>query len=299
MKRLLLLVGFSVALLTLAGCGFYAPGVSEAVAVTQSASEAEVAALPPADTSIPTFAFDAADYSYSGPETVAEGWVNVKLTNIGAEPHHLQFIRLNDGVTLEAFKAALAEGEGPALAMGRQVGGVGALAPALSAEATLNLPAGEYAILCFIPSAADGVAHHAKGMVQGLTVRAPAATTEAPTTELTATLQDFTINMPDTIAAGLSTIRIVNNGPEPHELNFLRLEDGRTMDDLVAWLTERSGPPPFAPVGGMNGLDSGQEGFVTFDFRPGTYVAICNIPSPTNQGTPHSALGMTLPISVK
>jgi hypothetical protein len=41
----------------------------------------------------------------------------VILTNTGAEPHHIQFLRLNDGVSFEQFQEALALGEGPALAL--------------------------------------------------------------------------------------------------------------------------------------------------------------------------------------
>ncbi len=100
---------------------------------------------------LPEIKIDAADFSYVAPETVNAGWVRVILINSGQEPHHVQFLRLNDGVTVNQFEEALKQAEGPALALTKQVGGVGAIHPGGTAQAVLNLPAGEYIILCLIP----------------------------------------------------------------------------------------------------------------------------------------------------
>ena len=50
--------------------------------------------------------------------------------------------------------------------------GVGAVHPGGTANAVLNLTAGEYVILCLIPSPSDGMAHHAKGMIRRMKVEA-------------------------------------------------------------------------------------------------------------------------------
>jgi hypothetical protein len=246
------------------------------------------------DTSaLPEIAIDAADYSYTAPDAIPEGWVRVKLTNSGQEPHHVQFLRLNDGVTLDQFEEALKQGEGPAMAMVRQMGGVGAIAPSLSAQAVLNLPAGEYVILCLVPSPSDHIAHHAKGMIKGITVQpANGAAAIEPKADLMVHMQDFAYDMPDTLPAGPLAIQVINNGPEAHELNIMRLADGKTADDVLRYLGAPDSPPPFTPVGGMNGLDKGLSGFAELNLTPGEYVAICNIPSPAAEGHPHFALGM-------
>ena len=236
---------------------------------------------------------DAADFSYTAPETVSAGWVRVTLTNSGQEPHHVQFLRLNDGVTAQQFEEALKQGEGPALAMTQQMGGVGAVAPGGSAQAVINLTAGDYVILCLIPSPGDQLPHHAKGMVKTLTVLPySSSSSNEPAADLTVRLKDYTFDLPESLATGPMTIKVVNDGPEPHEFNLLRLADGMTLVDVVQFLTAPSGPPPFTPVGGMNGLGVGISGYVEFDFQPGTYVAICNIPSPKAEGHPHFTLGM-------
>lgn len=251
--------------------------------------------------SMPEITVDAADFSYSSPESLTEGWTRVILTNSGSEPHHVQFLRLNDGVTEEQFNEALMQGEGPALALVKQVGGVGAVYPGGKAQAVLNLPAGNYVILCFIPSPSDGAPHLAKGMVMTLTVeKASSETAAEPTADLSVTLKDFMFDMPAELPAGKTVIKVTNEGPEPHEFNILRLEDGKTVGDVQAFLSgEAGGPPPFAPVGGVNGLDVGYTGYAELDLQPGTYVAICNIPSPNAQGAPHFALGMVMEFTVK
>lgn len=260
---------------------------------TVAPSPTEAPTQPPTPAEIPEIKIDAADYSYNAPETVSAGWTRIILTNSGAEPHHVQFLHLNDGVTVPQFEEALKQAEGPALALTRQVGGVGAIHPGGTASAVLNLPAGEYVILCFIPSPADGVAHHAKGMVKSLIVSPAAGAVAAePKADLTIHLKDFVYEMPNTLPTGPQTIQVINDGPEPHELNLLRLEEGKTLNDVIQFLNGAGGPPPFAPVGGMNGLDAGLTGYAEINLAPGKYIAICNIPSPQHQGNPHFSLGM-------
>jgi hypothetical protein len=242
---------------------------------------------------LPEIEIDAKDYSYAAPETLTAGWVRVILTNSGKEPHHVQFLRLNDGVTAQQFEDALKQAEGPALAMTKQVGGVGAVHPGGTASAVLNLPAGDYVILCLIPSASDHVAHHAKGMIMSLTVKpGNEAAAAEPRAGMTIHMKDFSYDLPSTLPAGKYMIKVVNDGPEPHELNILQLAEGKTLDDVTNFLGGAGGPPPFTPVGGMNGLDVGVTGYAELDLQPGNYVAICNIPSPKAEGHPHFTLGM-------
>lgn len=251
-------------------------------------------------TYLPELRISAMDYSYRAPLKVRSGWTRVVLTNKGTEPHHVQFLRLNDGVTVDQFEAALQQGEGPALAMTQQVGGVGAIHPGGTASAVIDLAPGEYVLLCLIPSPSDHTAHHTKGMIRGLTVQDADGHGVEPTAGLTVDLKDFVFDMPGTLAAGPLTVQVLNNGPEPHEFNILQLAEGKTAGDVMAFLTgEAGGPPPFTPVGGMNGLDAGVTGYAELDLTPGQYVAICNIPSPKAEGHPHFALGMIKEFTVE
>lgn len=241
---------------------------------------------------LPEIKVNAADYSYIAPLNIRSGWTRVILTNTGAEPHHVQFLRLNDGVKAEQFEEALKQGEGPALALTQQIGGVGAVHPGGTASAVLNLTAGEYVILCLIPSPSDGLAHHAKGMIRRMTVNDADGHGMEPAADLAVNLKDFTFDMPASLAAGPLTLKVTNEGPEPHEFNILKLDEGKTAADVMSFLGGAGGPPPFTPVGGVNGIDQGGIEYAELDLAPGNYVAICNIPSPKAEGHPHFTLGM-------
>lgn len=283
---------FVWALVILSACSPAAPTAAPTMPAT-SLPETVVKEQEPVEISIPEVKIEAADYSYSGPETIQEGWTRVILTNSGQEPHHVQFLRLNDGVTLQQFEEALKQGEGPALAMTKQVGGVGAIHPGGTASAVINLPAGKYVILCFIPSPDDHVAHVAKGMVASLDVQTGENTPAEPSGDFSVHMKDYSFDLPEVLPSGPLTIQVINDGPEPHELNIIRLEDGKNASDVLAFLSgEAGGPPPFTPVGGINGLDTGVTGYAEINFEPGNYAAICNIPSPKAEGHPHFTLGM-------
>ena len=296
MKKIFVFVTLVLVFALQAACS---PVVPAAVPVAAAPKPTGAPTQPVVAVAIPEIKVDAADFTYAAPETINAGWVRVILTNSGAEPHHVQFLRLNDGVTVQQFEAALKQAEGPALALTKQLGGVGAFHPGGSASAVLNLPAGQYVILCLIPSPGDHVAHHTKGMIKSLTVRAASGVSAAePKAGMTVHLKDFSFDMPGSLPAGSLTIRVINDGPEPHELNILRLADGKTLEDVTRFLNGAGGPPPFAPVGGMNGLDVGVTGYAEVNLGSGKYVAICNIPSPKAQGHPHFDLGMIKEFSV-
>ena len=204
----------------LTACGSAAPTVAPINPTDVPATEpVEVAG------SIPEVKIEAADISFTIPETISAGWVRIILTNSGTEPHHIQFLRLNDGVTADQFMEALNQAVGPALAMVTEVGGVAPIHPGGSASAVLNLPVGDYVVLCFITSPSDQMPHLAKGMFKSLKVEASASVAAEPSAGLTVHLKDFQFDMPDSLPAAALTVEVINDGPESHEFNIHRLED--------------------------------------------------------------------------
>lgn len=244
--------------------------------------------------------FDAADFAFTTPDTIQAGLVSLVMRNTGREPHHGQLLRLNTGVTLDQFMAALQQGEGPALALVSLEGGTGAVGPNAASEVTLDLKDGLYVMVCFIPSP-DGVPHLAKGMVKPIQVTPPAAVAAAqPSARETLAMKDFAFDMPDVLPAGRNTFRIVSAGPtQPHELQFARLQPGKTDRDVIQfWTAPPSGPPPYQTLGGMQGLAPNSVGWATVDLSPGSYAAICVIPEPAS-GKRHVELGMIKPFTVR
>ena len=53
---------------------------------------------------------------------------------------------------------------------------------------------------------------------------------------VTVTASDFKFDAPDTIAAGLTTIRLVNKGPGLHHVVLVRADEGTTSADVMAAL---------------------------------------------------------------
>ncbi len=245
---------------------------------------------------IRTVEIDASEYAFSAPDTLPAGLVTIRLVNHGHEPHHGQLLRLNDGVTFGQFASAMQqEGEG-ALRLVSAEGGPGTIDPHGSSQVTLNLKPGTYALVCLIPGP-DGVPHLARGMVTQLEVTPPGATANEPTTQGTFTLKDFSIDMPATLPIGSSTYRVVNQGPQIHELNVVKLQPGKTAEDVLAWDTAPAGPPPYAAVGGINAFSVDGSGSMTLDLQPGTYLALCRVPDPAS-GVPHTHLGMVKQFTV-
>jgi hypothetical protein len=258
---------------------------------------------------IPGVAIGAADYSFTAPDSIAGGLVRVAMTNTGKEGHHTQFARLNDGVTLQQFQAALPKGEAAAIPLITFQGGSPPIEAGGKTDGVMDLPAGQYVLLCFIPSP-DGVPHLAKGMVKPLTVTAaPAKRPAKPAVKGTVELVDFAFaTLPDSITTGKATLAVANKGKEPHEMVVVKAK-GVPAAQLQPILSQivgappgspaPSGPPPFEWAGGFQVIMPGATGWATLDLRAGEYALVCFVPSPASQGKRHLALGMFRPFTVK
>ncbi|HMQ51839.1 MAG TPA: hypothetical protein PKE64_17195 [Anaerolineae bacterium] len=248
---------------------------------------------------IPEITIKATDFSFEAPAQIEAGLVKLNLVNEGQEPHHAQLVRLNEGVTLAQFQAALQQGPEAAFPLLAFVGGPGLVDPGLSSQVTLDLVPGQYVLLCFIPSH-DGVPHLAKGMVRPLEVVARTEQVEVanPQADLIVKMVDFAYVLPAEIKAGRQVWQIVNEGPQPHEIMLVKLAEGKSMADLQAFLQSPHGAPPFSQIGGFQGINAGASGWLNLDLTPGEYAAVCHIPDPAS-GHAHSELGMVRAFSVK
>lgn len=97
---------------------------------------------------------------------------------------------------------------------------------------------------------------------------------------------------PDSLPGGQTTVRLRNKGKEAHQLQFLKLEEGKSPADLAAALKASNGSvPPWAKhMGGPNGVSTGKVTEATLYLEPGTYVIICGMPGKNHQT--HAMLGM-------
>ncbi len=117
-----------------------------------------------------------ADYNFLGVESLSAGSTTLEVLNGGPQTHEMYVVKLNNGYTADQLKADMAaEANGGTPPAGappfEDAGGIGALAVNTTGYVTLNLSAGNYAFLCFIPDINKGVPHASLGMVKGITVK--------------------------------------------------------------------------------------------------------------------------------
>ena len=99
-------------------------------------------------------AYTAADYHFIGSQFLPSGMTELTLANDGMELHHEQLLSLPEGMTADDLIAGLMSGEeGPPPTVLDAAGGVGALNPGLSGSVILDLAAGNYVMVCFVPNA--------------------------------------------------------------------------------------------------------------------------------------------------
>jgi uncharacterized cupredoxin-like copper-binding protein len=120
----------------------------------------------------------------------------------------------------------------------------------------------------------------------------------SPPAVVTITATDYAFGAPDTIAAGLTTFRLVNNGREPHQAVIFGAP-GKTFAELEAaaaptqssaewWKAFLKLEPTFP--GGPGVVLGGDSSVITANLAPGNYEIVCFIPSP--DGTEHVKKGM-------
>ena len=109
------------------------------------------------------------DYTFGLDGALAAGRRTVRVENRAAQAHEVLFVQLAPGKTGHDVLAWLEARQGPP--PGRPIGGTVGLAKGEVNYVTANFPAGEYALICFLPDAKDGKPHFVHGMMQHVTVR--------------------------------------------------------------------------------------------------------------------------------
>jgi len=253
---------------------------------------------------VPVITVHAKEFAFTAPATIAPGPTSFRLVNDGKELHHLTVMKLEQGKTLKDLEAAM-KNPGPPPNWLVSVGGPNAAAPGGSVEATLNLEAGNYILACFIPSPGSDTPHMMKGMIKPLTVaggvsQAGGTFVEEPKAEIHLDVKDYGFVFSKPLTAGKHVIHVMNDGPQEHEVIFVKLNPGKHIADVVKYVEtdKMKGPPPSAIVDGMSGLAKGRTGTFTANLTPGTYGLFCMAPD-VKDGKSHADHGMTAEFVVK
>jgi hypothetical protein len=118
-----------------------------------------------------------------------------------------------------------------------------------------------------------------------------------PANVVTVVARDYAFQAPATVPAGLTTFLLANRGHELHMMGLTKLEDGKSIPELLAILTKNQPQPAWAvDLGGPNAVSPGDTSNSTVILPAGHYVLICWIPGA--DGAMHVMKGMLAPLEV-
>ncbi|MBF6592111.1 MAG: hypothetical protein IVW57_16500 [Ktedonobacterales bacterium] len=242
-------------------------------------------------------------FSFSMPNAVHAGRVEVKLVNAGTVDHEAQLFRLKPGVSESDFleelrqvfattnPAVVAQKMRNLLTHASGAGGSAAIPAGASQEVIENLMPGRYVAAC-LETTPQGVPHFELGMRAMFTVFGEDEFT-APASRGTIVETDYSIQMPAAIRESQPLTLRVSVADQTHEVQIMSVPTGTTRQQLLNCFQGKActlaGPP--MNVGGAAGLAPGRSQWVELRLKPGTYAAVCFIPD-VRRGLPHALLGM-------
>ncbi|MGH7580334.1 MAG: hypothetical protein ACREM9_09200, partial [Gemmatimonadales bacterium] len=123
------------------------------------ASSAAAAAEPEADVTVTLV-----DYDFQLSQPLTSGKHTIRVENAAAQPHEIAIVRLNPGKKPADYTAWGMKQVGPP--PGTIHGGVSGIMPGDRVFIKVDLPPGEYGLLCFLPDKKDGKPHFVHGMAK-------------------------------------------------------------------------------------------------------------------------------------
>jgi hypothetical protein len=230
------------------------------------------------------FRIIATDAGFDAPKSVAAGLRHIIFENHGAKIHEAMLVKLPQGMSANDYAAAVKGGSlFPVGAL--DYSGPGLTSPGLSAEMWLKVDPGQYVLICW---------NHAKTVsVHSFTVSDTVANDEVPQEDVVLKLVDYRFELEGNLHKGEQVIRVETPGPAMHEVDFYRLHEGKTVNDLKRWAKE--GLPDPAPADALGGaVDSHDLKRIVWlrkNFSPGRYALHCQMPV-TNTELTHADVGM-------
>ena len=119
----------------------------------------------------------------------------------------------------------------------------------------------------------------------------------APARTLDVTAHEYSFEAPDSMPAGVVTVRLVNRGRKAHQLTIARLDDTSSLDRVMRSLIAnkvRTGGIRW--VGGVESAIPGESGETTLPLASGRYVLVCAYAG--DNGLAHMSLGMIRPLLI-
>lgn len=105
-------------------------------------------------------------------------------------------------------------------------------------------------------------------------------------------MKDFAFDLPADVAGGTNLWKVSNTGTQPHVADFYRLLPGRTMEDLIAYLSGEGGQQPYDKTESISMVSAGETVYLPVNFESGNWVALCFVPDMDNPDLSHVMEGM-------
>lgn len=243
-------------------------------ALVLAASTSHVADDPPPP--LPGHVVDVAagEYFFRAPDSIPAGLTTFRLRSLGGG-HGAWVVRLDRGHGVAELVAA--ERAGVKTPWAHNLGGPAFPARNGSANATLVLEPGEYALICYVEGRETrGVPHYQLGMFHRLVVLPSPRTPGAlPRPDVVVTMVDSAFRFSAPLRAGRRVIRVVNAGTVGHEFKLLRVLPGHTGAESLAWKPGSGAPPADEEFASVATLPPGGAVTTTLVLDAGEYTLFC------------------------
>ena len=121
--------------------------------------------------------------------------------------------------------------------------------------------------------------------------------TAAPARTLVVTAYEYSFQAPDSVPAGIVTVRLVDRGRKGHQLAMARLDDTSSLDRVMrSLIADKARTGGLRWVGGVESAIPGQSAETILPLTSGRYVIICAYDG--DNGLAHMSLGMIRPLIV-
>ncbi len=228
---------------------------------------------------------------------VGTGFQALNLVNTGNEDADFTVYRLRDGASVTDFAAANQELEDSKASGSGAHEALEALEETATAMGGMNvsdhsnktmlvdLSRGKY-VVAAIPEEGGEISYSTFKVIGGNEEG------ESPQVANEVDFLDFAYDLPEEVDEGLNLWKVSNTGTQPHVADFYRLLPGRTMEDLIAYLSGEGGRQPYDKTESITMVAAGETVYVPVDFESGNWVALCFVPDMENPELSHVMEGM-------
>lgn len=210
---------------------------------------------------------NAHDYRFEMPLTMKSGWVTFDFHNKGNEMHVAILGKRPDDVDVETFKQAINNLKNVPL---EGYGGPGIHSPGQHSKTAINLPPGDYVLLCGTRTAA-GHSHYRLGMMHYFEVLDEPSNAPEPEADVNMTLSMYDLATDAPLRPGTNTIRVKNNTGQHADVHLVSLNGEASLADARNYLEEIKEPAPPHFMGGIEQGDPDNIHYLTVELEEGSY----------------------------